>query len=315
MQKLVSFVMASGLITVMVFFGCRVNDQTSAVEEEESFALAKKAKVIAEVDPSSGKAVVNIPENAAQVAPNVFSLGTTLEKGKAVEGYAFVHYKQGYGRTACDNDGVCEVGEHPKKCGDCSSGGVEDPPASTCYGYIANDVKWKTVEPYLVDALNSEGLTAEYVSTTLARDIGEWENAAGADILGDEIQGEVDRTGIGSLNGQNEVVFGDIGEPGAIAVTMVWGIFTGKPSGRQLVEWDMVFDEVDFDWSEDATGSTTEMDFENIAIHELGHSKGMGDLYDIGCADETMYGYATEGEIKKRSLEAGDIEGIQKLYK
>jgi hypothetical protein len=28
-----------------------------------------------------------------------------------------------------------------------------------------------------------------------------------------------------------------------------------------------------------------------------------------------MYGYATEGETKKRTLEIGDITGIKKLYK
>jgi hypothetical protein len=27
-----------------------------------------------------------------------------------------------------------------------------------------------------------------------------------------------------------------------------------------------------------------------------------------------MYGYATEGETKKRDLESGDIAGIKKLY-
>jgi hypothetical protein len=74
----------------------------------------------------------------------------------------------------------------------------------------------------------------------------------------------------------------------------------------------MVFDEADFDWAMD--GSSLAMDFENIAIHELGHSLGMGDLYESSCAEETMYGYASNGETKKRDLEAGDITGIQELY-
>ena len=57
------------------------------------------------------------------------------------------------------------------------------------------------------------------------------------------------------------------------------------------------------------------MDFESIATHELGHSVGLDDLYTAECAEQTMYGYATEGETKKRSLEAGDIEGVGQLYK
>ena len=57
------------------------------------------------------------------------------------------------------------------------------------------------------------------------------------------------------------------------------------------------------------------MDLDSIVTHELGHSVGLGDLYTAECAEQTMYGYATEGETKKRDLEAGDIVGIQKLYK
>ncbi len=56
------------------------------------------------------------------------------------------------------------------------------------------------------------------------------------------------------------------------------------------------------------------MDFENIATHELGHSVGMGDLYTAECNQQTMYGYASNGETNKRTLESGDINGIRALY-
>ena len=56
------------------------------------------------------------------------------------------------------------------------------------------------------------------------------------------------------------------------------------------------------------------MDFANIATHELGHSVGLDDLYDDKCREQTMHGYADYGETKKRTLEAGDIAGISKLY-
>lgn len=32
------------------------------------------------------------------------------------------------------------------------------------------------------------------------------------------------------------------------------------------------------------------------------------------CSKETMYGYASEGETKKRTLNSGDIQGINNLY-
>ncbi|EKD22946.1 MAG: matrilysin (Metalloproteinase), partial [uncultured bacterium] len=81
---------------------------------------------------------------------------------------------------------------------------------------------------------------------------------------------------------------------------------------REIVEWDLVFDQVDFDWS--ATGESTKMDFENIATHELGHSTGMNDLYNSSCNLETMFGYASDGETIKRDLHTGDINGINLLY-
>ena len=113
-------------------------------------------------------------------------------------------------------------------------------------------------------------------------------------------------------DGKNEVYFGSISEPGAIAITIVWGYFRGPPGARELVEWDMVFDQQDFSWS--SNGDANRMDFENIATHELGHAAGLDDLYTGECAEQTMYGYAAEGETKKRTLEAGDIAGISELY-
>ncbi len=52
------------------------------------------------------------------------------------------------------------------------------------------------------------------------------------------------------------------------------------------------------------------MDFQNIVTHE----SGMGHPSD-DCTEETMYRFASLGETKKRTLNAGDIAGIKKLYK
>ena len=50
-----------------------------------------------------------------------------------------------------------------------------------------------------------------------------------------------------------------------------------------------------------------------MAAHEFGHSAGM-DHPDDSCTEETMYAFSDEGETKKRTLNAGDIAGINKLY-
>lgn len=61
-------------------------------------------------------------------------------------------------------------------------------------------------------------------------------------------------------------------------------------------------------------GNTSFMDVRNIATHEVGHTLVLEDLYQDRYVQMTMYGYSTEGEVKKISLEAGDIAGVQALY-
>ena len=82
-----------------------------------------------------------------------------------------------------------------------------------------------------------------------------------------------------------------------------------------MVEWDQVYNDEDFSWSVCAGQNCTDMDFENIATHELGHTFGLDDLYTDSCLEETMYGYALEGETAKITLELGDITSIYQLYK
>ena len=77
----------------------------------------------------------------------------------------------------------------------------------------------------------------------------------------------------------------------------------------------MVFnDALSASWG-DAAVDSAYWDVLNIATHELGHSAGLSDLYSTSATEQTMYGYASPGEVKKRTLESGDIAGIKALYK
>ena len=257
--------------------------------------------VSATVNPSGQ--IVNIPSTAVEVADDVFSLGTAVDPqtGKVVEGYAIINPKRGYQHRPGHSKGP-------------GNGG------STCFAYLAKDAKWKTVEPWSVNFTNTRGLTENFVFNNLTSNILKWEdatdgnvgNSSGVDILGLGTTTSVTLVADTSApDGQNEVYFSDVSTSGAIAVTIVWGIFGGPPWARELVEWDQVYDDVDFNWS--STGEAGKMDFENIANHELGHSVGMGHP-DDSCTEETMYRFADFGETKKRDLNTGDIAGVDKLY-
>ncbi len=239
------------------------------------------------------KAGFQLPASAVQVADNLYSLGTAFDKksGKQVEGYAIIHRKDGAAKPSGAKTG-----------------------ATACYGFLATDAKWKgTPELWIVNPANTRILDSSFVFDTLTAGIAKWETAAAFNILGNGTMTDTalvaDTT---SPDNQNEVYFADLSDPNTIAVTIVWGIFGGPPSNRQLVEWDQIYDDATYDWS--MSGEPGKMDFENIATHELGHSVGMGDLYNSNCSNETMYGYAAYGETKKRDLNAGDIIGVNKLY-
>lgn len=246
----------------------------------------------------SSKKQVNL-EGKIKIAEGVYYLGKAKDiNGKEVEGYAFVH-----------------------------SGKFAKPPKlpkseTSCYAYLANGAKWRSKESYMVDPTNTEGLSDSFVFEKLASGLSKWEDAADGvvgdgrilDIIGDRVSGEVDGADVDSPDNKNEILWGDVSSPGAIAMTIVWGVFSGPPQTRELVEWDQVYDQVDYDWSASETGIPGRMDFDNILTHEHGHALGMADLYQGSCSEETMYGYAEPGEIKKRDLNIGDIVGISKLY-
>ncbi len=110
-------------------------------------------------------------------------------------------------------------------------------------------------------------------------------------------------------DGQNTVSWVKFTPREYIAVAVMW-----YDSATMIIyEVDIVFNTF-HKWGIDPVKKDKAFDIQNIATHEFGHPIGLGDLYDDIYSELTMYGYSSKGEIKKCSLEEGDIAGAQWRY-
>lgn len=227
---------------------------------------------------------------AAGGESRVVPLGLALWHGRLVEGYAFVH-----GRAAAVKP--------PKPSAD-----------TRLYTFLARGAKLRSTEAFVVNAANADGVGSSAIMAAMNTAASTWEAQVTTNIFGD---GSPTNDALAAdwkqPDGVNEVYFSETElDSGTVAVTVVWGIFSGSQSTREIFEWDMVFnDGLAEPWGE---GLDDGWDVLEIATHEIGHSAGLGDLYTSSATEQTMYGYASVGEIKKRTLESGDIAGIKALY-
>jgi len=273
---------------------------SGATAAPPNVTLPPQAADVAQAVPTS----FSLPPQASEVAKGVFNLGRVIHEGRELQGYAFVHPHPNHAKP----DGT---GRGRGKPGGGGSGG--DTTTSSCYAFIAKGARWKSLENYLVAAGNQAGMSESFVNNSIDSATAAWNSELGSPIFGSRVAGNVDGADSQQPDNKNEVMFSAINDPGVIAVTITWGVFSGPPRRRELVEWDQVYDDVDFAWG-NADTNTSVMDMLNIAAHEVGHAAGLAHP-DAACTDETMYAYAGEGETKKRDLNAGDITGVNELYK
>ena len=238
-------------------------------------AMAAVERIPAEVSPSGTTVVV--PQAAIDHSP-------------ALEMIEIVHYKKDFAKP----NGV----------------GAKPPKTVSCYGFISGLAKLIETENVLVNPIGS-GLTDTQVLAGMQAAAVTWDNETTKSLFGTfSIDESADFDSV--ADGKNEISFGNYSQTGVIAVTRMWGYFSGKASSRYITQFDMMFD-TDFVWG-DASVDATLMDLQNIATHELGHALGLADQYSGSCQAVTMYGYSDNGDIAKRSLEQPDITGLHTLY-
>ncbi|HWH68650.1 MAG TPA: IPT/TIG domain-containing protein, partial [Candidatus Sulfotelmatobacter sp.] len=116
-----------------------------------------------------------------------------------------------------------------------------------------------------------------------------------------------------SLDAVNEMMWGTC-PAGVIAQATRWV----NTTTRLIVECDIVFNDPDFLWLASGTPSSSQMDIQTIALHEMGHWLCLLDLYgNIGDGlndnGKVMYGFSGNGALK-RALTTADRDGIRWIY-
>lgn len=112
----------------------------------------------------------------------------------------------------------------------------------------------------------------------------------------------------GGRDMRNVVGWMDRGPTGWLAVTV--GVFDGN---LRLLEVDTLFND-NHTWSTSDIGEDDAYDIQSVATHEAGHWLALEDLYSSINSEQTMFGIADYGELKKRTLNWGDKAGVRFLY-
>lgn len=185
-------------------------------------------------------------------------------------------------------------------------------PGKKDIGYSLMGVKWYWQESfsYNFDEL-PENLNENGASLVIEAAAKTWDNETSClKTTNDDLfdyTGALTNLDYGVYDQTNTVAFGDLNNAGIIAVTSIWY----SRATKAIYEFDMCFNTA-FAWS--STGSGDAMDLQNIATHEFGHAIGLNDIYNDSFDYVTMYGYASQGETNKTTLDTWDIIGLQKIY-
>ncbi|TXD38568.1 matrixin family metalloprotease [Lujinxingia vulgaris] len=190
-----------------------------------------------------------------------------------------------------------------------------------CNGYPQIPVVWPSLTvPYHINEVGSPNLHPDQntIPAELEQDIvsafDAW-NAPDCSEFTLEYQGTtVFQAGFDDtppVDNLNVFVFQDESWPTrngqAIALTTV----TYRMTDGQILDADIEMNGADYVFTNSENGEAGTMDLRNTLTHEVGHFLGLDHAPN---PDTTMYATAREGEIEKRDLHPGDIEGLCTIY-
>jgi hypothetical protein len=162
--------------------------------------------------------------------------------------------------------------------------------------------------------LANEGLSATAVKDAITSAANTWDDATNQNLFADSNMVTVTTDSAiipGKYDKKNVIAFRPYSAScNALASTSSWYQLTKVGGYYPLVESDIIFN-TKYNFGTAATAVTSKYDFQSVALHELGHTVGMGDIYGTSKNDgKQIMGYYSG----RHTLGNGDATGIWNLY-
>lgn len=162
-------------------------------------------------------------------------------------------------------------------------------------GFSASGRRWLRIPVSYRINENAVGMVGE--GAAIQRAISTWANAGSE--FGLAYAGPTTKTGF-LLDGENTASFAPL-VSGSLGMNSYW------IQGSEIVESDIVFNSVDYQWAD--YGTSKVIDVETVAVHELGHTVGLDDQYRD--SPEVMAAYSG---TERRALTQAEVNGAVYLY-
>jgi len=204
--------------------------------------------------------------------------------------------------------------------------------ASTAGGsyssYVLTGYRWNQANPQIQLYLNTNnapnGITATDTQSAVSAAANTWDDAVSSNLFTDGTTVIIDNTktvdnplsSTPASDGNNVVGWANMGSS-YLGMCRWWSNGATKDGYKSIIEADTWLAS-DKKWTTDlskATGST--YDIQSAAVHELGHTIGLGDLYTLPSSDSRKSDYAqvmNSYDGVQRTLGYGDREGAWTLY-